>query len=360
MGLSRLALVVGVTATAVTGRVHTVRAPIVRLMCRYRINGIMITATMDANNSNEESSNLFTGRLGYACLNTELRAQKPSVFCSRTCRLATAREKGRSLLFSLALANARDLLTMIEWNEAHSIRFMRISSELCPFASHPEMGYEVKNVPGLVEALRAVGATAKRFGHRLTMHPGQFTQLASPRIGVFTNALRDLRYQCDILNLIDMGPDSVMIIHMGGMYGDKEATLQRFKDRWSDVPLDIQQRLVLENDELCYSVDDLLEVCEQLSIPLVLDWHHASIFPSKNKPEIDWPRIKTIWDHRGIRPKQHYSESRPGANSIMERRAHSARVAKMPPSIGAVDLMIEAKDKEQAVLQLHRTTGITG
>lgn len=42
------------------------------------------------------------------------------------------------------------------------------------------------------------------------------------------------------------------------------------------------------------------------------------------------PDINKLWFEKGIRPKQHYSEPRPGAVSVMERRAHSDRVAKLP------------------------------
>jgi len=183
----------------------------------------------------------------------------------------------------------------------------------------------------LADTLNRVGDLAKTLGHRLTMHPGQFCQLASVKESIFHNAVRELRYHCDVLSTIGLGKDSVMIIHMGGMYGDKQATLDRFVDRWPSVPPDIRERIVLENDELCYSVADLLPVCEKLEIPLVLDWHHAAINPSVNPPEVDWPRIRAIWDRRGIRPKQHYSESREGATTIMERRAHSKRVSGFPP-----------------------------
>ncbi len=30
-----------------------------------------------------------------------------------------------------------------QWNEANNIRFMRISSEMFPFASHKELGYDL-------------------------------------------------------------------------------------------------------------------------------------------------------------------------------------------------------------------------
>jgi UV DNA damage endonuclease len=96
-------------------------------------------------------------------------------------------------------------------------------------------------------------------------------------------------------------------------------------------------------------------VCERLSIPLVLDWHHDALNPSSEPPQAYLDRIEAIWQRRGIRPKQHYSESRPGANSTLnERRAHSDRVKNLPPCAVDMDLMIEAKEKEQAVFDLYR------
>lgn len=67
------------------------------------------------------------GRLGYACLNTILRKQKPPVFCSRTCRLDTVakEDKGVPYLRELTRQNIKDLKTLIEWNAAHNIFFMR-------------------------------------------------------------------------------------------------------------------------------------------------------------------------------------------------------------------------------------------
>lgn len=44
--------------------------------------------------------------------------------------------------------------------------------------------------------------------------------------------------------------------------------------------------------------------------------------------------------------KQHLSEPRPGAESVMERRAHADRCKALPKDLpDDVDLMIEAKDK---------------
>ncbi|ORX93779.1 UV-endonuclease UvdE [Basidiobolus meristosporus CBS 931.73] len=294
----------------------------------------------------------FVGRLGYACLNTYLRKRKKQepIFCSRTCRIDTIKQKGMDYVKSLGLQNTRDLCSLIEWNEENNIRFMRVSSEMFPFASHDLYGYSLEYASS---ELKKAGELAKRLGHRLTTHPGQYTQLASPNTEVVRRAVADLTYHAEMLDLMGLDQDSVMIIHMGGVYGDKEATLKRFEEGFAQCPASVRNRLVLENDEICYSAEDILPVCEKLSIPLVFDWHHHSLNPGNEDLVRILSRIKNIWSVRGIKQKQHYSEGRPGASNIMEKRAHSDRVKSLPPCERDMDLMIEAKDKEQAVLELY-------
>ncbi|KAI8973250.1 UV-endonuclease UvdE-domain-containing protein [Mycotypha africana] len=303
-----------------------------------------------------DNPRLFKGRLGYACVNTYLRKQKPSVFCARTCRLDTALKKGNEYVRELALANIADLKTMIQWNEDHNIKFMRMSSDMFPFASHEKVGYEIDFA---AKELADVGNLAKKYNHRLTMHPGQYNQLVSRNPTVVENTIRELHYHAHMMDLMGLDQDSVMIIHMGGVYGDKNASLSRFENVYETLPDHIKRRLVLENDELGYSVSDLLPICQKLKIPLVLDWHHHYINPGTitDLPAL-LSEIHRIWYDKGINPKEHYSESRKGAVTLMEKRAHSDRVQNLPPTTDDVDLMIEAKDKEQAVFHLYKTYGL--
>ncbi|KZT08073.1 UV-endonuclease UvdE [Laetiporus sulphureus 93-53] len=301
----------------------------------------------------------FTGRLGYACLNTLLRAIKPDpVFCSRTCRLDTIKKNGIEFAKDLGLKNCTDLLQVIEWNEANKIRFFRVSSEIFPFASHKVHGYDLDYAR---KELKAAGDLARKYGHRLTTHPGQFTQLASPKDDVVAASVRELEYHCQMMRYMELDQDGVIIIHMGGVYGDKEGTLARFRENYRTRLTDeMKARLVLENDEICYDPDDLLPVCEELDIPMVLDYHHNWINPSVLPlPEL-CTRVTATWTRKGIRQKQHLSEPRPGAETVMEKRAHADRCAELPQVLigGDVDLMIEAKDKEQAVFHLYRIYGL--
>ncbi|KAK4444628.1 putative UV-damage endonuclease [Podospora aff. communis PSN243] len=341
----------------------------------------------------------WKGRLGYACLNTYLRSAKVPVFSSRTCRMASivehrhpladetqpehatknrpdksklaSIERGQKFVQELGLANARDIAKMLRWNEKYGIRFMRLSSEMFPFASHPEHGYKL--APFASEVLAEAGRIAAELGHRLTTHPGQFTQLGSPRKEVITASVRDLEYHDEMLSLLRLPEqqdrDAVMILHMGGVYGDKAATLNRFRENYAQLSPSVKARLVLENDDVSWSVHDLLPVCEELNIPLVLDYHHHNIIFDSDRcregtldisqPEIS-ERIAATWRRKGIRQKMHYSEPCDGAVTPRDRRKHSPRVKTLPPCPPDMDLMIEAKDKEQAVFELMRTFKLPG
>jgi len=246
---------------------------------------------------------------------------------------------------------------------------MRLSSEMFPFASHDEYGYKL--APFAADTLAEAGRVVAELGHRVTTHPGQFTQLGSPRKQVIDNAIRDLVYHDEMLSLLKLPPqqdrDAVMIMHLGGAFGDKAATLDRFRENYARLPQSVKNRLVLENDDVVWSVHELLPLCQELNIPFVLDFHHHNIvFDSKQiregtKDIVDLiPAIVETWSKKGITPKMHYSEPCPDAVTARSRRKHSPRVMTLPPCPNTMDLMIEAKDKEQAVFELMRTFKLPG
>jgi len=339
----------------------------------------------------------WKGRLGYACLNTYLRYANPPVFSSRTCRIASIIEhrhplkdasqpehatknrpdkeqpadvgRGMRYVEEIGLANARDIIKMVRWNDKYGIKFMRLSSEMFPFASHDEYGYKLE--PFAADTLREVGKVIGDLGHRVTTHPGQFTQLGSPRKQVIDNAIRDLEYHDEMLSLLKLpeqqNRDAVMIMHLGGAYGDKPAAIERFKENYAKLPQGVKNRLVLENDDVVWSVHELLPLCEELNIPFVLDYHHHNIIFDETqiregtKDIMDlYPRILETWHKKKITPKMHYSEPTPAAITRTTRRKHSPRVMTLPPCPDTMDLMIEAKDKEQAVFELMRTFKLPG
>ncbi|KHN94931.1 UV-endonuclease UVE-1 [Metarhizium album ARSEF 1941] len=330
-----------------------------------------------------------------ACLNTYLRTATPPVFSSRTCRISSILEHRHSLqdptqpehptknrpdksqpadpnrglkyVQEIGLNNARDIVKMLRWNDKYGIKFMRLSSEMFPFASHAEYGYRLAYAS---EVLAAAGKVASELGHRVTTHPGQFTQIGSPKRDVIAASVRDLEYHNEMLSRLclskQLDRDAVMVLHMGGVYGDKQATLGRFRENYHKLSEGVKRRLVLENDDVSWSVHDLLPICEELNIPLVLDFHHHNIIfdPSVREGTLDiislYERIKATWTRKNITQKMHYSEPVASAVTPRDRRKHSARVKTLPPCATDMDLMIEAKDKEQAVFELMRTFKLPG
>ena len=299
-------------------------------------------------------------QLGLCCLNTELRTQKPPVFASRKMIMRTIAELGIHTLKEKIIQNLKDVLTMIDWNETHGIRVFRLSSEMFPHKSNPKV--QDYNFDFAKELLREIGVKARILGHRITFHPGQYNVVGSPSKEAFAHTLIDLKYHADVLDLMGMGDDSVIVVHGGGVYGDKIATKERWCQQYQTLPENVKRRLVLENCEKCFSIEDCLEISERINIPVVFDTHHYDCYKLLHKFEYFKPAehyihsILETWKRRGIKPKFHVSEQGSG------RCGHHSDFIETVPSYlldipkkyaADIDIMIEAKMKEQAIFKLY-------
>lgn len=303
-------------------------------------------------------------RIGLCCQNITLRYSKPSIFASRSIKLKTIVDKGLIAAKQVALDNLDSLKEMIKWNYEHGILVFRMGSDLFPHASNSTLidlfgqdGKEYMKLKFAKEKLKSIGQLAKKYGMRLTMHPGQYVQIASPTDKVYENSLLELKYHARILNKMGLPKDSVMVIHGGGVFGDKEETVKLMVQRILDLPEKIKKRLVLENDEKCYDVDDLLPVCQKTDVPFVYDYFHHECYKKlhteKKYKDIETfiPQIVQTWFKRGMRPKVHLSEQGPGKTG-----AHSVFIEKIPEiliQMAPVDIMLEAKGKEMAVSRIY-------
>ncbi len=63
--------------------------------------------------------------LGYACLNMDLREQRPPIYTNRDCIKKTWDEKGLPWVSGLVLENTRALAALVQWNWEHDIHFFR-------------------------------------------------------------------------------------------------------------------------------------------------------------------------------------------------------------------------------------------
>src|ERR1700722_6269047 len=134
-------------------------------------------------------------RLGLCCLNTVLRQQKPPIFCSRTC---IRKNFTVDIAMNKALHNIQDIIPMIEWNERHHIRCLRLSSDLFPHFNDPQTA--PYTIDFAVSALQRAGQLANTYGHRIVMHPGQYNQVGADNPKVFQQTLLELKYHADLLD----------------------------------------------------------------------------------------------------------------------------------------------------------------
>jgi UV DNA damage endonuclease len=231
---------------------------------------------------------------------------------------------GLQLASDIALANARDLLTILQWNESQGIRLFRVGSELFPRWNH----YELAALPGIAEItqhLRAAGDYAKAHGHRITTHPGPFHILGSPDAVVVDNSIVSLERHSELFDLMGFAPsfDNPINIHIGATYGDKPGTVDRWLrnyDRLSDA---CKSRLVIENDDKAsmYSVRELYNTLYAAAgIPVTFDyWHHTFNTGDLSEEEAFFMARET-WEFHGVTQCTHYSESRRREQQLLIER----------------------------------------
>jgi UV DNA damage endonuclease len=190
--------------------------------------------------------------------------------------------------------------------------------------------------------------------------------LTSSRESVVEKSIIDIDIHAKILDTMNCGNDSVIVIHGGSKADGKQVCLDRLCKNFLKLSESSRRRLVLENCEMAYSIQDLLPVSRKLQVPIVLDYHHHNINPGTIKQSITklveiTNEVLDIWKSRDITPLFHLSESKPGikiTDSMTARRAHSDYVENLPLALiqtlekSKINLDIEAKMKEQAVLRL--------
>jgi UV DNA damage endonuclease len=295
-------------------------------------------------------------RLGYACINLSLQEEKdgPRLKGLTAKRLATMEPKERRPhLYQVGRNNLKTVAVHLRWNAAHDIHLYRITSELIPLATHPVAG-EWNWAEDLAPEFAEVAATARETGARLTMHPGQYTVLNAKDRAVVDKAVEDLAYHARILDLLETGPESGLVLHVGGAYGDKDAAAQRFVEHFAQLPPAVAGRLWVENDDTTWDTAEALAVATAVGRPMVFDVHHHRVLR-----EDDWypwlERILPTWG--AVRPKLHFSSPKDGARS----RSHADGID--PADFSQflerleerdVDVMLECKLKDKALLALRQ------
>ena len=308
--------------------------------------------------------------MGYACINMQLsypqkyggkeKGVEP-ITTGRSMIKRTFETKGLDYASELTLKNVKDLNGIISWNILNGYDFYRMSSGLAPWKTEYDWD-DLKDIDEIKRWFHSAGTMAKTHGVRLTSHPGPYNVLVSPKEEVVANCIKDLTIHGEEFDMMGLSrtPYNKINIHLGGAYGDKEASMKRFVKNFPRLPESVSSRLTLENDDKAsmYSVKDLYYgIYKKIGIPIVFDYHHHKFCTGGMSEQEALEMALSTWGD--IKPVTHYSESRRDEqkDETIRVQAHSDYVYDKIEMYGNdFDIMVEAKAKELAVdkyLELH-------
>ena len=288
------------------------------------------------------------------------------------------REVAEQRLWDLMVHNIQSYYNLIEYvgGLPNELRMVRLGSDVLPVYTQPDWCYFWKRsdvVSYCEKHFGRVGALARRLDVRLSMHPGQFTVLASDSADIVNRSIEEFEYHTDVIRWMGYGQsfqDFKCNVHISGRQGPAgiKAVLPRLSQ-------EARNCITIENDEMSWGVDASLELADDLA--LVLDIHHHWVRTGEYIRPTDDRYLRIVDSWRGVRPVIHYSVSRedlltnqakghkPNMESLLEQgykksklRAHSDYMWNRAVNdwalefLDTADIMVESKAKNLASAKL--------
>ncbi len=283
-------------------------------------------------------------KIGYPCINRSLRCKG-----NRTFRLKSYSEER---LIETVEKNLECLQKMLKFNIERDLYFFRITSDLVPFASHEVNEFDWSD--HFEKEFGKIGRIIQENDIRINMHPDQFIVLNSKKEEVYQNSVEELRYHAEVLESLGLNGKAKIQLHVGGVYDDKEKSMERFADRYLELDDRITNRLVIENDERSYSLSNCLNIAEKTGVPVVADYLHHKI---KNQGETFQEILSDVsdtWSKKDGKMMVDYSEQDPEEKE--GKHAETLKEAEFEKFLEKTkdhdfDLMLEIKDKERSALK---------
>ena len=264
--------------------------------------------------------------------------------------------KGFDLLTKRIKLNFKNFEKVLKYNHDNKIKFYRMTHTMFPLLTHPSININYKEV--FKEDFKRLKEKINKYNIRIDTHPDEFCLLTSDKDIVTNNSIDILKFHLEIFKLL--GINGRCVLHIGSSKPTKEEALNRFKDNFNKLSNELKSLIILENDDKTYTVSDTLSLCEELKIPMVLDYHHFICNHDKNeKINKLLPRIIKTWDNTNLNPKMHFSTS---INS-KQKRNHSTYLnynffikflKLLKPLNTDIDIMLEAKGRDEALFRLIR------
>ncbi len=269
---------------------------------------------------------------------------------------------------TVSLAYLRDIILYLERKR---IRFYRLASELAPYIAHPDFPAFHHQIEECAHELEEVGKMARERGIRFSFHPS-YINLTSLHQEVVEHSLQQIIALTRILEAMNLGLEAVVVIHAGGAYGDKASALSRLCRVLENLPHEVRLRLSLENDDLLFSVNDLLWVHARTGVPITFDHLHFLNHSDGMEEQEALKLCLETWPE-SIIPKVHFSSPRTAmklSDDGGKRRAYPPQPSEHADFVNPFefisfcrmalmtcrrdfDIMLEAKARDLALLELR-------
>ena len=292
------------------------------------------------------------------------------------------KEVAEERLWDIMVHNIKSYYNLIEYVGGldNDLRMVRLGSDVLPVYTEPTWSYfwRKDDVRAYCEKhFGPVGDLARKLDVRLSMHPGQFTVLASDNPDIVERSIEEFEYHVDVARWMGFGQqyqDFKINVHISGRKGPAGII-----DVYPRLSTEARNTITIENDENSWGIEASLELRKHLA--LVLDIHHHWVKTGEYiRPTDDrFSRIVDSW--RGVRPVIHYSVSRedllvdhdidtlPDMEKLLEQgykkqklRAHSDFMWNRAVNAWALsfrdtaDIMVESKAKNLASIKLFEST----
>lgn len=258
-------------------------------------------------------------------------------------------------LDKIILTNLHNFNKIIDYNIENKVSFYRMTHNILPLASLKNINYDYQKYE---LNWKKIGNKIKKNKMRIDAHPDHFLVLNSQKEEVVENSIRILENHLLIFKMLDI--NGKVILHLGTNLPSKEEALKRFQENFLKLRDELKQIIILENDDKTYTVSDTLKVCENLHIPMVLDYHHFNCNHLKKEKIVNLlPRIIKTWENNSLNPKMHFSSPK----NSKEKRTHHFYIDYrsfikflnlLKPLNIDIDIMLECKGKDEALFKLLR------
>lgn len=292
-------------------------------------------------------------RLGYACISKTLS----NVTTSSTITYTTfQKDKDYKKIDTVIKSNLNALKEILTYNIKNNIHFFRLSSKLIPLATKSDVIFDY--IDPYKDYYHSIAKIIKDNKLRIDFHPDEFCVLNSTKSEVVKNSIAILEYHYNLLKALEI-KNKILVLHIGGNTFGKKNSISRFINNFNTLSKDIQESIAIENDDKIFNIRDCVYISKNINVPVILDYHHHIC----NHDELDindyLKDILSSWHN--ATPKMHFSS--PKNKTKKDFRSHNDYINVdafinfidiLKPFNHDVDIMIEAKAKDEALFRLVR------